>query len=77
MHKALITVGTQEGIAHMPYTDSFATRYPNAYHNEMMHFLDVLTGTDVMQVSRENVEMVTKLSDACSKSYKDKKVQLL
>ncbi len=76
--KTPVTIGTSKGIAQTPYIHSFPTRYAEAYHNEMMHFLDVLNDRSItLKVTKEDAERATKLASACIASFTSKRAELI
>ena len=61
-----------------PYVYSFPTRYAEAYHNEMMHFVDALNDPSIaIKISKEDAERATRLADACISSFNNKRAELL
>ena len=75
--KVNMTISTKEGIAQTPYVGTPPTRYAEAYHNEMMHFLDAINDPSItLKVTEEDAVRANKVASACQESIETKKAQL-
>ena len=75
--KTPVTIATKEGIAQTPYVHSFPTRYAEAYHNELMHFLDAINDPSVtLKVTKEDAVRANKVASACHVSVETKQAQV-
>ncbi|GFN75760.1 inositol 2-dehydrogenase [Plakobranchus ocellatus] len=59
-----------QGCAFNPDIRCFTTRYPEAYSNEIEHFLDVLEGSITLKITKNDTLSVMQLAEAASTSAK-------
>ncbi|WAR29975.1 IOLG-like protein, partial [Mya arenaria] len=64
--------GTNQGMLLSAPEANFMRRYPEAYANELEHFLDVLEGKDELRVTRRDTIQAMRLADLCYESLRTK-----
>ncbi|XP_045184669.2 inositol 2-dehydrogenase-like [Mercenaria mercenaria] len=68
----LITSGDQGTLLPRP-EDNFMNRYPDAYRNELEHFLNVVQGKEEIRVSKEETIQAMRLAELCFESIEKQK----
>ncbi|EDO37814.1 predicted protein [Nematostella vectensis] len=63
-----VTVFTSAGNTQSPILGSFAERYAESYERELEHFLDVVLGKAVCEVTRKSVLLASEVATACQES---------
>ncbi|XP_052785794.1 inositol 2-dehydrogenase-like [Mya arenaria] len=67
-----VVSGTNQGMLQSAPEANFMRRYPEAYANELEHFLDVLEGKDELRVTRRDTIQAMRLADMCYESLRTK-----
>ncbi|WAR29996.1 YRBE-like protein, partial [Mya arenaria] len=67
-----VVSGTNRGMLQSAPEANFMRRYPEAYANELEHFLDVLEEKDELRVTRRDTLQAMRLADLCYESLRTK-----